>query len=288
MPKSMTGFARLEHAEPWGTVSCELRSVNHRYLEPQFRLPENLRSLEGELRNLLRRVLSRGKVDVGLQLKLEAAANSELHINRELAAQVKALAVDLAQDMNNSSGINPIDILRWPGVVTENSLDSEVVQKAALELFEAGLAQLIEAREREGRELSQCINQRLDDIEVCVGNLRSRMPELLDLQQSKLREKLAQLSIDIDENRLAQELVILAQKSDVAEELDRLETHVAEVRRTLKQEGPIGRRLDFLMQELNREANTLSSKSIASDTTQSAVDLKVLIEQMREQIQNLE
>ena len=288
MALSMTGFARTEAQHPWGSLACEVRSVNHRYLEVSLKLPETIRSIEPALRNTLRKQLSRGKVEVSFYLKMEQGDNAELTLNPSMAKKIGELASQISQQLDNIAPINPLDILRWPGVLQNGDIEPAIIQQAAQELFGDTLKQLIANRQREGDELKQFIEQRLTGIDGHVVEVRKILPQILAQHQTKLEDKLAALKVDIDPDRLAQELVFLAQKSDVAEELDRLEAHLSEVKLTLKQKGPIGRRLDFLMQELNREANTLSSKSIASDTTQTAVDLKVLIEQMREQIQNLE
>lgn len=288
MPLSMTGFARIESQNTWGTLACEIRSVNHRYLEVSLKLPETLRSIETSLRTALKKQLSRGKVEISFHLKLEQGDNAQLTLNPAMAAKISELAASLSEQLSNPAAINPIDVLKWPGVLQNGDIDPVLIQNSATQLFNETLKQLIENRKREGVELKQFIEQRLSGIDTNVIEVRKILPEILAQHQHKLNEKLAQLKIGIDQDRLAQELVYLAQKSDVTEELDRLEAHLAEVKHTLNQTGPIGRRLDFLMQELNREANTLSSKSIASDTTQISVDLKVFIEQMREQIQNIE
>lgn len=288
MPRSMTGFAREESQQPWGKAICEVRSVNHRYLEPSLRMPDTLRSLEPELREQLRQELSRGKVEVSFSLKTEQAESSELILNKALTRDLVQLAEQVQQELPNPTPLNSLEILQWPGVVQAQELDQKRVEACTKELFASTLQQLIHHREREGAELGKFIEQRLTAINTHVETLRERLPELLAHQQERLRGKLEALSVDVHEERFAQEVVYLAQKADVAEELDRLETHLAEVRRTLDHPNAIGRRLDFLMQELNREANTLSSKSISSETSQVAVDLKVLIEQMREQVQNIE
>lgn len=288
MPRSMTGFARTESQYSWGTVACEIRSVNHRYLEPTLRLPDTLRTIENDFRKALKEKISRGKVEAAVYLKLENAESSQLALNKGLAKQITTLATQLGQSMDKAAALNPLDILKWPGVLQTAEVDKDELESAALSAFDQALNNLLRNREREGEELKQAIEQRLIDINSNVKYLRKRLPEILEAHQQKLREKLDSLQVEVDEDRLAQELVYIAQKADVAEELDRLDAHVTEVRLALDQQKPIGRRLDFLMQELNREANTLSSKSMASDTTQQAVDLKVFIEQMREQIQNIE
>ena len=289
MPRSMTGFARREAKLPWGTLVWEIRSVNHRYLEPSFRLPEDFREIEPHLRDAMRKALQRGKVEASLSVQWEQEGESDLGINLNKIAQL----TKAAQQINGLLGsiaapVNALDILRWPGVIQKQELDREQMHKAALDLFDLALEGLIEHRSREGAELQQLILNRLDGVSAQVVHVRARMPEILAAQREKLHTKLAALQIELEPERLEQEIVLLAQKADVDEELDRLDTHVIEVKRSLKQTDSLGRRLDFLMQELNREANTLSSKSIVSDTTQAAVELKVLIEQMREQVQNIE
>ncbi|SMF23990.1 TIGR00255 family protein [Alteromonadaceae bacterium Bs31] len=288
MPRSMTGFARLESQHPWGSLSCEIRSVNHRYLEPNMRLAESLRSLEPELREAVRKQLSRGKIEANLQLKTEAAEDADLALNAKLAKQITQLAEQLSEQIKQPSPLNPLDILRWPGVIQAAQIDPDELTKAALGLFDQTLRMLVKNREREGSELQSFIQQRLQTIGEHVVTVRARLPELQSAYKEKLRARVEALEVEVDEERFNQEVVYVCQKSDVAEELDRLEAHIQEVTLSLEQKGPIGRRLDFLMQELNREANTLSSKSMSSDTSQIAVDLKVLIEQMREQVQNIE
>ncbi|GGO89380.1 hypothetical protein GCM10011348_47010 [Marinobacterium nitratireducens] len=283
----MTAFTRQETQGDWGSLVWEIRSVNHRYLEPHLRLPDSLRELEGTLREKLRKALSRGKVECTLRFVPETQQQT-LSVDRELAEQLIAAARDLESLIPDRQPLNPLEILRWPGVMRESEIDMNEVKKAALTLFGEALQDLAEGRSREGAELAQLIGQRLDGIEEVVAHVRKRLPEILQAQRDNLRNRLAELRVELDETRLEQEIALLAQKADVDEELDRLGTHVQEVRRVLKQKDPVGRRLDFLMQELNREANTLSSKSIVADTTQCAVELKVLIEQMREQIQNIE
>lgn len=289
MPRSMTGFARREAKLPWGTLVWEIRSVNHRYLEPSFRLPEDFREIEPLLRDAMRKALQRGKVEASLNVHWEQEGENELGLNLTKVAQL----TKAAQQINGLLGdvaapVNALEILRWPGVIQKQELDRDAMHQAALELFDSALEGLIEHRSREGAELEQLILSRLDSVSTQVVKVRARMPEILAAQRDKLQAKLAALQVELDPERLEQEIVLLAQKADVDEELDRLDTHVIEVKRSLKQTDSLGRRLDFLMQELNREANTLSSKSIVSDTTQAAVELKVLIEQMREQIQNIE
>lgn len=288
MVQSMTGFARHESKLPWGTLSCEIRSVNHRFLEPHFRLPELLRSLEPELRGRLRNALQRGKVEIAFQLSIEDGEDQSLTLNMELAEKLADAVRQVNTLLDAPAPVSATDILRWPGVLESRRLDQELVEQAVLSLFDTCLQQLCAHRAREGAELAALIEQRLDAILVEVEKVRSRLPSIMQDQRDKLLERLETLKSEVNPERLEQELVFYAHKADVDEELHRLQTHVNEVRRTLSQKGAIGRRLDFLMQELNREANTLASKSIAADTTQSAVELKILIEQIREQIQNIE
>ncbi|RYY73828.1 MAG: YicC family protein [Gammaproteobacteria bacterium] len=289
MPRSMTGFARREAKLSWGTAVWEIRSVNHRYLEPSFRLPEDFREIEPHLRDAMRKSLQRGKVEASLSIQWEHEAEAELGINLSRVSQLAKAATQINDLLGKAAApLSALEILKWPGVMQKQELDREAMQSAVLKVFDEALLGLIEHRSREGAELEQLILQRLDAVSAQVVKVRARMPEILAAQREKLQTKLAALQIDLDPERLEQEIVLLAQKADVDEELDRLDTHVIEVKRSLKQTDSLGRRLDFLMQELNREANTLSSKSIVSDTTQAAVELKVLIEQMREQVQNIE
>ncbi|HAG93176.1 MAG: YicC family protein [Pseudomonadales bacterium] len=288
MIRSMTAFSRKELNAPWGTLSWELRSVNHRYLEVHPRLPDTLRDLENPVRESLRSTLSRGKVECTLKLKAENLAPTRLEINETYVKQLLEAANRLTHMTGDTSGLSVTDLLGWPGVVTTPEADQSEIQQAALGLLQEALQDFVANREREGQMLNDIIIDRLDKIDAQVTVVRQHLPEILQAQKEKLLARLEEISANVDQERLEQEIVYLAQKSDVDEELDRLETHVKEVRRALKQGGAVGRRLDFLMQELNREANTLGSKSINTLTTQAAVELKVLIEQMREQIQNIE
>jgi len=289
MPCSMTGFARQEAKHPWGTLIWEVRSVNHRYLEPHFRLPEFIRELEPSLREQMRKSLSRGKVEASFTYQLgNSDGSQELNLNKVLLKQITDAVGQVNKAVDNTAPLNPLELLRWPGMIADHDIDRDEILKAALALFKQALTSLVEHRAREGQELKLLIEQRLDGTTEQVKLVRDILPSILQGQRERLLEKLEALKAEPDQDRLEQEMVYLAQKTDVDEELDRLDTHVTEVRRTLKQKGSVGRRLDFLMQELNREANTLSSKSIVTDTTQAAIELKVLIEQMREQIQNIE
>ncbi|WP_137819057.1 YicC/YloC family endoribonuclease [Pseudomonas sp. 2FG] len=287
MVHSMTAFARVERASANGTLSWELRSVNHRYLEPQLRLPESFRDLEGAVREALRQGLSRGKVECTLRFA-EDTAGKALQLDRERAAQLIAAAESVASLIKQPAPLNPLEVLAWPGVLVADAADPQALNSAALELFSEALSELKNGRAREGAELAKLLNERLDNIGEEVSALRGLIPQMLAGQRQKILDRCAEMQAELEPQRLEQELVLLAQKSDVAEELDRLSTHVSEVRRVLKAGGAAGRRLDFLMQELNREANTLGSKAFDTRSTQAAVNLKVLIEQMREQVQNIE
>ena len=289
MIRSMTAFARQSCQHTWGTLVWEIRSVNHRYLEPSLKLPESMRGLENTLREQLRNSLSRGKVECGLRLQLLDGASTEPSaINQDLLTQLINAAETIQHQLKQAAPIDPLALLQWPGIIADTQVDNDAISQQVQEAFQLSLQQLIESRGREGSTLKQFIEQRLDSIAEITDAVKQQMPLILQAQRKKLAVRLEEFKLELDSERLELEIVMLAQKADVDEELDRLTAHLAEVRRVLNKGGACGRRLDFLMQELNREANTLSSKSIVSDTTQAAVELKVLIEQMREQIQNIE
>ncbi len=288
MTSSMTAFSRQQTEQEWGSLTWEIRSVNHRYLETSVRLPEIFRGLENSIREAVRKRLSRGKVECQLRYQSADATAGDISINRELVAQLLAANKEIQQQLDTGSEISSMEVLRWPGVIAEQQLDTDSLEKQALSLFGQALDDLESTRQREGAELEGFLQQRIDSIREIVAELREKMPGILAAQRQSLLEKLEDLKAELEPTRLEQEVAVLAQKADVDEELDRLDSHLKEVERVLKTSGQKGRRLDFLMQELNREANTLSSKSIVVDTTLGAVELKVLIEQMREQIQNIE
>ncbi|MDN6318812.1 MAG: YicC family protein [Marinobacter sp.] len=288
MIKSMTAFARKDVQDSQGALTCEIRTVNHRYLEPSFRLPEALRELENPFREALRKQLKRGKVDVSIHLQSSEARTSGFEVNEGVAQAVNEAANHINRMLDNPAHINALDILRWPGVLSVPEQDYSSVKESALKLFEQTVAELTVVREREGERLRPLFEDRLAQMTALVETVRNLMPELLKAQEKHLRERFQKARVELDPERITQEMVMLAQKTDVAEELDRLEAHISEVKDTLQRDEAIGRRLDFLMQELNREANTLSSKSIDAGATRAAVDLKVLIEQVREQVQNIE
>ena len=288
MPSSMTGFARKEAQFNWGTIICEVRTVNHRYLEPFFRLPDPLRSIEPELREALKTKLNRGKAEISFQVKSDTNDTPQMDLNSELAKALSDMANSLKKELHSTAELNPLELLRWPGIIRTAEIDPDILENESKKIFKETLDVLVDNRQREGNELKKFILQRLNDVGEKVATVRTRLPEVLEQYKSKLKTKIESLKIELDQDRFNQEAIYIAQKADVAEELDRIDAHIQETKRTLDQKQPVGRRLDFLMQEFNRESNTLSSKSIASDVTQVAVDLKVLIEQMREQIQNLE
>ncbi|MEP4890769.1 MAG: YicC/YloC family endoribonuclease [Aliiglaciecola sp.] len=284
---SMTAFARNEIKAEWGTAIWEIRSVNQRYLETFFRLPEQFRSLEPMLRERFRKRLQRGKVECALRYIPNDAAVGELSLNEDLAKQLLN-AADWVQSHGQSSGVNPVDILRWPGVIATVETDMDSIQTDIMKGFDDTLNDFIQARAAEGVNLKEMIEQRLDGIQQQVKIVSARMPEIITWQKERLLSRFEEAKIELEAGRVEQEMIMLAQKVDVAEELDRLNSHIGETHNILNKGGACGRRLDFMMQEFNRESNTLGSKSIHADITQSAVELKVLIEQMREQIQNIE
>jgi len=288
MIKSMTAFARQEASLEGGTLTWEIRSVNHRYLEPNFRIPEQFREAEGQLRERLRKKLARGKLDCTLKWQDSERDTKELSLNTESLKQLNAALEAIANKVPNSNAANALDILQWPGIIDHKEADKVELIKQTVNTFAAAIDTLVESRRREGEQLEPLFDDRLTKIDAIVSEVRAQLPQIIEQQRENLRKRFTELSVELDPQRLEQEMVMLAQKSDVDEELDRLEAHVREVRKVLKKKEPVGRRLDFLMQELNREANTLSSKSIVTDTTRAAVELKVLIEQMREQVQNVE
>ena len=284
---SMTAFARLEVKKDWGDAVWEIRSVNQRYLENFFRLPEQFRGLENTLREKLRQSLTRGKIECSLRIETKKQTSAELNLSKELANQV----IQSLQWIKTQAGegeINLTDVLRYPGVVEAQEQDLDAISQDLLTAFDDLLTDFIAMRGREGEKLNDIIQQRLDAIAVEADKVRSQMPTVLQWQRERLLQRFEDAQINLDPQRVEQEMILLAQRVDVAEELDRLQMHVKETTNILKKGGAVGRKLDFMMQELNRESNTLASKSINADITASAVELKVLIEQMREQIQNLE
>lgn len=288
MIRSMTAYARKEINANWGNASWELRSVNQRYLETYIRLPEQFRSLEPIIRERLRSRLTRGKVECNLRFELDLSNfQQQLFLNKDLASQLIQSA-NWIKDQVNNGNINIIDILRWPGVMSAKEQDLDKISIEILALLEKAIDEFIKVRESEGKSLEQLLIQRLEAITAEVTKIRNWMPEILQWQKDKLKTKMEEANIEFEPNRLEQELILTAQRIDIAEELDRLSTHVKETYAILKKNEAVGRRLDFMMQEFNRESNTIASKSINANITASAIELKVLIEQMREQIQNIE
>ena len=289
MIRSMTGFARRERLGPWGTLTCEIRAVNHRYLELSLRMPEDLRAIESDARQMVSTALRRGKVDVGLYLRGATAQPASIEINRGLVEQLARTASDVAAIAGVTlAAVSPLDVLRWPGVIRETEKDLQPAQAAAMELLRETVQELNESRAREGARIRDMLHGRCEALQQGVSLLRARLPDIAARIRSRVAERVTQLGTQVDPARLEQELVLLAYKMDFEEELDRLGSHVTETMQVFDAKEPAGRRLDFLMQELNREANTLSSKSQDAETTRAAVDMKVLIEQMREQVQNVE
>ena len=287
MIRSMTGFARRERQYPWGLLAWELKTVNHRYLEVGCRLPEEFRAAEADFRQAVSSAVRRGKVECSLHFR-PATVTGALEIDTEALAAVTQRAQQLAAQAGPAARIEVLDLLRWPGVVRDQSRDSVALIAAAQALLGEALIELGRFRDSEGGRLREALEQRCNGLTEFADRVTERLPEVRARMRAKLLDRVAQLTADVDHERLEQELAILAQRLDVDEELDRLRGHVTEVRKAFAGQEPAGRRLDFLMQELNREANTLSSKSQDIETTRAAVDMKVLIEQMREQVQNVE
>ena len=288
MLKSMTAFARVEHKVAGGCLIWEIRSVNHRYLEPNLKLPDMFREAEPKLRNLMRQYLSRGKLDGMLKWQPALDGSQSLKLNEAALKALSAAQQTLHQHFAQLAPIDPLALLQWPGVLDTQSQDQQVLIQGSVEAFEACLKILQDNRLREGAQLAPLFETRLQAMNEIVQQVRENLPSILEKQSQLILKRFQEARVEPDHERLEQEMVMLAQKTDVAEELDRLDAHLVEVRNVLKKKEPVGRRLDFLMQELNREANTLSSKAIVTETTRAAVDLKVLIEQMREQVQNVE
>lgn len=286
MIRSMTAFASGERSTEWGTLGCELRAVNHRFLELGIRLPDELRMLEPALRERVAARVSRGKLDLTLRLRAGEGGGT-LQVDDALLRQLAALATDL-DGRFPALRTQFTELLQFPGVLRSKAEDPAALQAQALALLDAVLDDFVAAREREGANLVAAIGERVDGIAALAAQVRVLIPDIRAGQRAKLQARLADLSQAADPGRVEQELVLWLQKLDVDEELDRLDSHVAEIRRVLGQREPAGRRLDFLLQEFNREANTLGSKSVDARTSNIAVELKVLIDQVREQVQNIE
>ena len=285
MVASMTAFARLEDSGEWGHAVWEIRTVNHRYLDISIRLPEELRALETSVREQVSIKLKRGKVECNLRYDADSAVG-DISINAGLAEKIIHAARGLP--IEGSAPIDPLDVLRWPGVIDKNSPDLERLSNPVISLLDKALENILHNRHREGEQIEQMITKRCDLSLHQLRQIRDKVPEIIAAMRERHLARVQELGIELDNGRLEQEIALLSQKLDVAEELDRMETHINEVKRILTGTEPIGRRLDFLMQEMNREANTLGSKSAHIDTSNASIELKVLIEQMREQIQNIE
>jgi len=284
----MTAFSRIESSTEHGDFVWEIRSVNHRYLDSSVRLDERFKALEMNIKKGFSDRLARGKVEASLRFKPTDLEKSDLNIDQVLAKSVIEQCDTLAQFTDRSAPINMLDVLQWPGVLQAKELDQQTLNTELMKALELAIDELVMVRETEGLALQNMIEQRCDAINVIIADVAQRMPVIMEQQRIRLNDRVTEMNVNLDAERLEQEMVLLAQKSDVAEELDRLQSHVREVQNVLQRDEPTGRRLDFLMQELNREANTLGSKSINTETTRHSVELKVLIEQMREQIQNIE
>jgi uncharacterized protein (TIGR00255 family) len=284
----MTGFARESVETALGTLTWEIRTVNHRYLDVQFKLPEDLRPKEQAFRQQASAVLGRGKVECGLFFRRATDQKTEMQIDTDLVALIGARISEVSANLPATAAVNPVEILRWPGVMQQPEIDAEPLFDEATTLLETALRAIDGMRLSEGLRIAEMLESRCAEIATIASSVRARMPEVLAASRLKQNARIEKLDVEADPARLEVELALIAQKIDVDEELDRLESHLVEIRDALRDEKPVGRRLDFLMQELNREANTLGSKSADTETTKAAVDLKVLIEQMREQIQNVE
>ena len=285
---SMTGYAIAGAELPFGALNLELRSVNHRYLDIQFRIPDELRPLESGLREKTSARIGRGKVEVRIAVGKSAASQSNLQIDDGLLRQLAKLNSHVRTVLPEGQSLSVADVMRWPGILGNDSLAPDELQEACGRLLDRALDDLTATRAREGEKLKDMLLERIASMEALVGRLAPRMPQLVNNYRDRLTARLKDAMVSVDDERLKQELVLFASKIDVDEELSRLTAHFGEIRRVLDKGGAAGKRLDFLMQELNREANTLGSKSVDMEFTQTAMDLKVLIEQMREQIQNIE
>ncbi|HTM63583.1 MAG TPA: YicC/YloC family endoribonuclease [Gammaproteobacteria bacterium] len=288
MIHSMTAFAREQSQGPWGTLTCEMRSINHRYLEVSLHLSEALRPFEGMIREKIRKMVKRGKIECSLRYRPGVDSDTAFVVNAQLVNQLVTACEEIRGSLKNPAPIPASDILRFPGVLETKETDQGTLQSEVMSLVEHTLKDLLAAREREGAELNKLFLERMDRMQTEMENVRTRLPQVMKDAQERLLKRFTDAKIELDPARVEQEMVMFAQKIDIAEEIERTETHIAEVRRVLKNGGAAGRRLDFLLQELNREANTMGSKSTDTIITHAAVEMKVLIEQVREQVQNIE
>ncbi len=288
MTKSMTAFVRVQGQGEIGQFVWEVRSVNHRYLDTSFKMSDRFRELEAGMREVMSKYLKRGKVDCSLRYQQDSVLPDTLQVNEEVLKQLQKTHQQIQKTFNDPVSLNLNDVLRWPGVMQIEEKDQATIQAELLKLFRQAIVEFDAIREREGNQLAKLLEQRLDEIKKQIQKAQDVLPKILELQREKLMKKFEEAKVELDPERLAQEMIFVAQKLDVSEELDRLIVHADETGHILKSDKPCGRRLDFLMQEFNREANTLGSKSISEVTTSVSLELKVLIEQMREQVQNIE
>ena len=288
MIHSMTAYGRVENLEGQNSISCEIRSVNHRYSEISIRLPEELRPLEQKIRDHISGKIKRGKIECNIRIEKHNAYDESLSINQDLLKNIIEAAKRINSDLSTSAPLDSLDLLRWPGVLEKSTLDVEEIGKLLFPLVNEAIDIVIDTRQREGEKIKKMLTDRCTKIKEIISNVKKQIPDILKNYRKKLTQRVQEISDELDNDRLEQELLFLSQKADIEEEIDRLNAHADEVVRVIDQKEPIGRRLDFLMQEMNRESNTLGSKSNHIYTTNASVELKVLIEQMREQIQNIE
>lgn len=285
---SMTGYASAQRELSHGVLSVELRAVNHRFLDLTLRLPEEFRALEGAIREKLSGRLNRGKLECRLNFNARDTANTQLRLNNALVAELLRLADQVKEHQASAGDLRMADILRWPGVIESDALPTELLQATALEVLDVALDDFLASRGREGGKLAEILLERVTAMDALIAGVKPLIPQIISEYEAKLTQRFVEAIGSSDDDRVRQEMVMFAQKVDVLEEIDRLQTHIAELRRILQKGGNAGKRLDFLMQELNREANTLGSKSVSVETSKVSMELKVLIEQMREQVQNIE
>lgn len=289
MLQSMTAFARNQQQSAWGNLICEVRSINHRYLDISIYVSDVFRAMEMPIRECIQKFVKRGKIECSIRYQASLAPMAEkVVVNTAFAKELCEASEKISNLLKNAAPVNATDILRYPGVIVNEEKDLSQLKSDILQLLEKTMKELVAMREREAEELKQLFLKRLNAIRSELDKVRVRLPYVLEEQKQRINNRFAEATIDLDPNRLEQEMLMFVQKIDIAEEVDRTETHVAEMHRVLKEGGLVGRRLDFLLQELNREANTMGSKSVDSEVTHAAVEMKVLIEQIREQVQNIE
>jgi uncharacterized protein (TIGR00255 family) len=284
----MTAYGRVENSDNQNSISCEIRSINHRYSEISIRLPDELRPLEQKIRNHISDKIKRGKIECNIRIEQQDAYNEALSINKDLLKNIIEVAEKINSNLSTSTSLNSLDLLRWPGVLRKKTLDVKKIDKLLFKLVDEAIDIVIDTRQREGKKIKKMITDRCSKIKKIINDVRKKMPTILKSFRKKLTDRVQEISSELDNERFEQELLYISQKMDIEEEIDRLNAHIDEVIRVVDQKGPIGRRLDFLMQEMNRESNTLGSKSYHIKTSNASVELKVLVEQMREQIQNIE